>query len=48
MFRLLSILILLGLGFYLGVNYKQGQMERVCTATSGTWNGTICMNAEGS
>jgi len=48
MFRLLFISILVGVGFYLGVNYKQGQMQRVCDSMSGTWNGTICTMAGGS
>ena len=48
MFRMARILVLVGLGFYLGLTYKAGQMQRVCDATSGTWNGTICFGAEGS
>ncbi|WP_299876402.1 hypothetical protein [uncultured Sulfitobacter sp.] len=48
MFLILRVSVLVGFGFYLGISYKDGQMQRVCDAMSGDWNGTICANAEGS
>lgn len=48
MFLMVRILLLVGFGFFLGLNYKDGQLQRACTAMSGAWNGTICTSTGGT
>ena len=46
MFRMARLIILIGLGFYLGYKFKETQMSSLCAAGDGTWTGTICLDSE--
>ena len=46
MFRLISFIITLAIGFALGVAYDRWQMRKECAAGEGGWTGTICVNSE--
>lgn len=44
--RLLFLLAVLLLGFFLGMRYERNLMQEECRAGEGQWTGTICVNSE--
>lgn len=44
--RLLFLLAVLLLGFFLGIRYDRNLMQNECKAGAGEWTGTICVNSE--
>jgi len=46
MFRMLFLLIVLAIGFNLGMKYDRLQMRGECAKGEGEWTGTICVNSE--
>lgn len=46
MFKMTRLLVLIGLGFYLGFKFKDNQMSGKCDAAGGEWNGTLCLGSE--
>ena len=46
MIRLVFIILILAVGFSLGVSYDRRQMQVECANGEGDWTGTICVNSE--
>jgi hypothetical protein len=46
MFRLLSLVFVLGLGIAIGIWFERMLMESECKAGEGQWTGTICLDSE--
>jgi len=46
MFRLLKLLIVLGVGAFLGFKFNGMLMKSECTAGNGQWTGNMCLSAE--
>ncbi|MFT6089865.1 MAG: hypothetical protein ACJAWM_001059 [Sulfitobacter sp.] len=46
MFRLLRLVIILGLGIAIGIWFERALMKSECKAGEGQWTGTICVNSE--
>lgn len=46
MFRMTRLLVLIGLGFYLGYKFNDNRMRSQCTSGAGTWTGTLCLGSE--
>ena len=46
MLRLVKMLLILALGFGLGVWYDRWQMAVECANGEGDWTGTICVDSE--
>jgi len=46
MLRILRLVIVLGIGFYAGMTFNTALMRAECSAGTGEWTGTICVNSE--
>jgi len=46
MFRLLRLLLILGIGVAIGIWFERTLMKSECRAGEGQWTGTICLNSE--
>lgn len=46
MFRPTRLIVLVGLGFYLGYTFHANRSEDKCLDQSGNWTGTLCLITE--
>lgn len=46
MFRLLRLILILGIGISIGIWFERMLMRNECAAGEGQWTGTICVNSE--
>ena len=46
MFSLIKLIVILAIGFAIGMWYERFLMRSECKAGAGQWTGTICVNSE--
>ncbi|MGJ5619961.1 hypothetical protein [Sulfitobacter sp. SK011] len=46
MYRLIKLVVVLAIGFGIGMWYERFLMRSECAAGAGEWTGTICVDSE--
>lgn len=46
MFRPTRLIVLVGLGFYLGYTFHDNRSEDRCLRAGGSWTGDLCLKTE--